>query len=50
MIKILAIASDRTGVGYFRTLRPHQRLQELYPEDFHVDIMYNNEPRISWIP
>ena len=44
MIKILAIASDRTGVGYFRTLRPHQKLQELYPEDFHVDIMYNNEP------
>jgi len=44
MIKILAIASDKTGVGYFRSLRPHQKLQELYPEDFHVDIAYNNEP------
>lgn len=44
MIKILAIASDTTGVGYFRTVRPHQKLQELFPNEFHVDIELNNKP------
>ena len=43
--KILVVPSDRTGVGFFRSTKPHIRLQELYPELFHVDIDY--EPRLD---
>lgn len=39
-IKILVIPSDATGVGKFRSIDPHVLLQNLYPEDFHVDIVY----------
>ncbi len=44
-IKILVIPSDRTGVGKFRSLDPHIFLQNLYPDDFHVDIVY--EPPVN---
>jgi glycosyltransferase involved in cell wall biosynthesis len=44
-IKVLVLPSDRTGVGKFRSLDPHIMLQNLYPDDFHVDIDY--EPRIN---
>jgi len=44
-IKVLVLPSDRTGVGKFRSLDPHVMLQNLYPDDFHVDIDY--EPRIN---
>lgn len=39
-IKVLVLPSDRTGVGKFRSVDPHIFLQNLYSEDFHVDIDY----------
>ena len=39
-IKVLVVPSDRTGVGKFRSVDPHIFLQNLYGEDFHVDIIY----------
>jgi len=39
-IKVLVVPSDRTGVGKFRSVDPHIFLQNLYPDDFHVDIVY----------
>jgi glycosyltransferase involved in cell wall biosynthesis len=39
-IKVLVLPSDRTGVGKFRSVDPHVFLQKLYPEDFHVDIVF----------
>ena len=44
-IKVLVLPSDRTGVGKFRSVDPHVSLQNLYPEDFHVDIDY--EPKLN---
>ena len=39
-IKVLVVPSDRTGVGKFRSVDPHVFLQNIYGEDFHVDIVY----------
>lgn len=39
-IKVLVCPSDRTGVGYFRSTKPHVTLEELYPDEFHIDIDY----------
>jgi len=39
-IKVLVVPSDRTGVGYFRSTKPHISLEENYPNEFHVDIDY----------
>jgi glycosyltransferase involved in cell wall biosynthesis len=44
-IKVLVAPSDKTGVGKFRSVDPHTMLQNLYPDDFHVDIDY--EPKIN---
>jgi glycosyltransferase involved in cell wall biosynthesis len=44
-IKVLVVPSDRTGVGKFRSVDPHIFLQNLYPDEFHVDIDY--EPNVS---
>jgi glycosyltransferase involved in cell wall biosynthesis len=44
-IKVLVLPSDKTGVGKFRSIDPHVSLQNLYPEDFHVEIDY--EPKIN---
>ena len=44
-IKVLVVPSDRTGVGKFRSVDPHIFLQNLYPNEFHVDIDY--EPEVS---
>jgi glycosyltransferase involved in cell wall biosynthesis len=44
-INVLVLASDRSGVGKFRSVDPHVMLQNLYPDDFHVDIDY--EPRVN---
>jgi glycosyltransferase involved in cell wall biosynthesis len=44
-IKVLVVPSDRTGVGKFRSVDPHIFLQNLYPNEFHVDIDY--EPPLS---
>ena len=40
-INLLVIPSDRTGVGKFRSVDPHIFLQNLYGDDFHVDITYD---------
>ena len=39
-IKVLVLPSDTSGVGKFRSVDPHVKLQNLYPNDFHVDINY----------
>jgi glycosyltransferase involved in cell wall biosynthesis len=44
-INVLVTPSDRTGVGKFRSLDPHIYLQNMYPDDFHVDIDY--EPKVN---
>jgi glycosyltransferase involved in cell wall biosynthesis len=44
-IKVLVIPSDKTGCGKFRSVEPHVYLQNMYPDDFHVDIDY--EPKIN---
>ena len=44
-INVLVLPSDKTGVGKFRSTDPHIMLQNLYPDDFHVDIDY--EPKID---
>jgi glycosyltransferase involved in cell wall biosynthesis len=40
-VKVLVVPSDRTGVGKFRSVDPHIFLQNLYGDDFHVDIIYD---------
>jgi glycosyltransferase involved in cell wall biosynthesis len=44
-IKVLVVPSDRTGVGYFRSTKPHISLEQNYPDEFHVDIEY--EPQLN---
>jgi hypothetical protein len=39
--RILVLPSDRTGVGKFRSVQPHTYLQQQYPDEFHIDIMYD---------
>ena len=39
-IRVLCLPSDTSGVGKFRSVDPHVKLQNLYPEEFHVDIDY----------
>jgi glycosyltransferase involved in cell wall biosynthesis len=47
-VKVLVICSDRSGVAKFRSLDPHLRLQEMYPEDFFVDIITAGIDSINW--
>jgi hypothetical protein len=44
-INVLVLPSDTSGVGKFRSVDPHIKLQNLYPNDFHVDIDY--QPKIN---
>lgn len=44
-IKVLVVPSDRTGVSYYRSTKPHLHLETLFPDDFHVDIDY--EPQLG---
>ena len=44
-IRVLVTPSDTSGVGKFRSVDPHIKLQNLYSEDFHVDIDY--QPRLN---
>lgn len=44
-IKVLVVPSDRTGVSYFRSTKPHISLEKNYPDDFHVEIEY--EPQLQ---
>lgn len=45
-IKVLCLPSDKFGVGYFRSLKPHTKLSELYGDDFDITIEYdvNDKP------
>jgi glycosyltransferase involved in cell wall biosynthesis len=49
-IKVLVLPSDRTGVGKFRSVDPHIFLQNIYGNEFHVDIDYEppTENREYW--
>jgi glycosyltransferase involved in cell wall biosynthesis len=40
-INLLVIPSDKSGVGKFRSVDPHVKLQNMFPNDFHVDIEYD---------
>jgi len=46
-IRVLVLPSDQSGVGWgkFRSVDPHVKLQNMYPDEFHVDIDY--EPKIN---
>jgi glycosyltransferase involved in cell wall biosynthesis len=44
-LKVLVVASDRTGVGYFRSTNPHIALENNYPDEFSVDIDF--EPNLN---
>ena len=44
-INVLVTPSDTSGVGKFRSVDPHIKLQNLYPDDFHVDIDY--QPKLN---
>ena len=44
-IKVLVVPSDRTGVGAFRSVNPHIALEDMYAEEFSVDIDY--EPQLG---
>jgi glycosyltransferase involved in cell wall biosynthesis len=44
-IKVLVVPSDRTGVSYFRSTKPHIFLEKMYPDEFHIDIEY--EPQLD---
>lgn len=47
-IKVLVLPSDRTGVSKFRSVEPHMKLQELYNEEFHVDIVTAGTMDFNW--
>lgn len=44
-VKVLVVPSDRSGVGYFRSITPHVGLERFYPEEFHIDI--NETPDLN---
>jgi glycosyltransferase involved in cell wall biosynthesis len=44
-INVLVLPSDQSGVGKFRSVDPHVKLQNMYPDEFHVDIDY--QPNIN---
>ena len=44
-IKVLVVPSDRTGVSFFRSTKPHIYLEQMFPDEFHVDIEY--APRLE---
>ena len=47
-IKVLVLPSDRTGVSKFRSVEPHMKLQELYSDEFHVDIVTAGTMDFTW--
>jgi glycosyltransferase involved in cell wall biosynthesis len=44
-INVLVLPSDTSGVGKFRSVDPHVMIQNLYPNEFHIDIDY--QPKIN---
>jgi glycosyltransferase involved in cell wall biosynthesis len=47
-IKVLVSASDRSGVSKFRSVDPHLKLQELYGDDFFVEIITAGTDGFNW--
>jgi glycosyltransferase involved in cell wall biosynthesis len=47
-IKVLVLPSDRFGVGYFRSLAPHTKLEELFGDKFDVTINYEPTYNIDY--
>jgi hypothetical protein len=47
-IKVLVIPSDRSGVSKFRSVDPHLKLQELYGDDFFVEIITAGTDSFDW--
>lgn len=47
-IKVLVLPSDRFGVGYFRSLAPHTKLEELFGDKFDVTISYEPTYNIDY--
>lgn len=39
-IKVLVVPSDSSGVGLYRSTSPHTKLQELFDDEFDVEINY----------
>lgn len=49
-IKILVIPSDRSGVGEFRSIKPHIKLMEMYDKEVYVDFDYTPKYKdIEWL-
>ncbi len=44
-LNILVVPSDRTGVSYYRSTNPHIALENMFPDEFHIDIDY--EPKLD---
>ena len=40
----MVIPSDTCGCGYYRSLKPHTKLAEIYENDFDIDIKY----QVDW--
>lgn len=40
-IKVLVVPSDSHGCGLYRSISPHVKLNDLYSEDFDIEINYN---------
>lgn len=40
-IKVLVVPSDTHGVGLYRSVSPHVKLNDLYGDDFDIEINYN---------
>lgn len=47
-INVLVFPSDRTGVSKFRSVEPHMKLQELYNDDFYIEIVTAGTDNFSW--
>jgi glycosyltransferase involved in cell wall biosynthesis len=47
-IRVLVIPSDRSGVSKFRSVDPHLKLQELYGDDFFVEIITAGTDSFDW--
>jgi len=47
-INVLVFPSDRTGVSKFRSVEPHMKLQELYNDDFYIEIITAGTDNFSY--
>tara|TARA_R110002020_G_scaffold437376_2_gene647610 strand:+ start:834 stop:2141 length:1308 start_codon:yes stop_codon:yes gene_type:complete len=47
-IKVLVVPSDRSGVSKFRSIDPHLKLQELFNDDFFVEIVTAGTDGFNW--